>query len=52
MFQIVESVVNTLTKFIDAHGSKVVIGVLILVGVGVLLKVLSRVMVGRGPDQV
>jgi hypothetical protein len=50
MFQIVESVVSTLTKFTDAHGPKVVIGVLGIVGVGIVLKILHRVLTGRGPD--
>jgi hypothetical protein len=50
--QIVESIVGTLTRFIDAHGAKVVIGVLVVVGAGIVLKVLHRVLSGRGPDQV
>jgi hypothetical protein len=44
MFQIVESVVNTLTKFIDAHGPKVVVGTLVFVGAGIVLWVLRRVL--------
>lgn len=48
MFQIVESFVNTLTAFLDAHGPKVVIGAVALVAVGIVLAVLRRVAVGRG----
>ena len=51
MLQIVDSVVGTVTRFVDAHGPKVVIGVLIVLGVGVALKVLHRALTGRGPDQ-
>jgi hypothetical protein len=51
MSQIVEAVVGTLTRFIDAHGPKVVIGALVLVGAGIVLKVVRRVLSGRGPDQ-
>jgi hypothetical protein len=48
MFQIVESVVGTLTKFIDAYGLKVVIGAAVVVGVGIVLTVLRRAVLGRG----
>jgi hypothetical protein len=48
MFQIVESFVGTVTNFIDAHGLKVVIGAAVVVGVGIVLTVLRRVVVGRG----
>jgi hypothetical protein len=51
MGQIVDAYVGTVTKFIDAHGSKIVVGVLILVGVGITWKVLHRVLSGRGSDQ-
>jgi hypothetical protein len=51
MFQIVESFVDTITKFIDAHGPKVVIGAAVVVGVGVALTVLRRVAAGRGSQQ-
>jgi hypothetical protein len=51
MFQIVESFVDTITKFIDAHGLKVVIGAAVIVGVGAVLTVLRRVVVGRGSQQ-
>jgi len=48
MFKIVESVVNTLTHFIDAHGQTVVIGAVVIVGVGIGLWVLRRAVLGRG----
>jgi hypothetical protein len=51
MFQIVESVVNTLTKFIDAYGVKVVIGAAVVVGVGIVLAVLRRLVLGRESHQ-
>jgi hypothetical protein len=52
MVQIVESVVSTVTKFINAYGAKVVIGVAVFVGVGIVLTVLRRVVLGRGSDSV
>ena len=48
MFQIVESVVNTLTHFIDAHGPMVVIGAVAFVVVSITLWVLRRAVFGRG----
>jgi hypothetical protein len=48
MFQIVEALTNTVTKFVDDHGLKVVIGVLAVVGVGLVLKLISRVSGGGG----
>ena len=48
MFQIVESVVNALTHFIDIHGSMVVIAAVALVIVSIALCVLRRSVVGRG----
>jgi hypothetical protein len=51
MFQIVESFVNTLTTFFDAHGMKVVIGAAVFVGVCVVLGVLRRAAVGGGSPQ-
>ncbi len=53
MFQIVDAVVSTLTKFIDSYGSKVVIGVLVIVAAGIVFKVIVGVLSsrGRGSDQ-
>jgi hypothetical protein len=51
MLQIVESYVDTITKFIDAHGLKVVIGAAVVVGAGVVLAVLRRVAVGGGSQR-
>jgi hypothetical protein len=51
MSQIVDAVVGTLTRFIDTSGPKVVIGALVLVGAGIVLKVIHRVLSGRGPDE-
>jgi hypothetical protein len=48
MVQIVESVVNTLTHFIDAHGPMVMIGAVALGVVSFALWVLRRVALGRG----
>jgi hypothetical protein len=48
MLQIVESVVNTLTHFIETHGPKVVIGAVAVCAVGVGLWVLRRIVLGRG----
>ena len=52
MLQIVESVVTTLTRFLDAHGPKVLIGAGVLVGAWIALKVLHRGLTGRGSDEV
>jgi hypothetical protein len=49
VFQIVESILNTLTHFIDAHGPKVVIAVAAFVVVGIGLWVVQRVALGRRP---
>jgi hypothetical protein len=43
MFQIVEALTTTLTRFIDNHGPKVALGVLAVIGIGIALKVLHRV---------
>ena len=51
MSQIVDAVVGTVTRFVDAHGPKVVVGAVVVVGVGIVLKVLHRLVAGRGPDQ-
>jgi hypothetical protein len=51
MFQIVDSIVSTLTKLIDSYGQKVVIGVLVIVGAAILFKVLVRALSSRGPDK-
>jgi hypothetical protein len=51
MFQIVDSVVSTLTKFIDSYGQQVVIGVLVIVGAAILFKIFIYVLSGRGPDK-
>jgi hypothetical protein len=51
VLQIVESFVDTITTFIDAHGPKVVIGAADIVGVGAVLTILRRVVVGRGSQQ-
>jgi hypothetical protein len=48
MYQIVESVVGTVSRFIDAHGTKVAIGVVAVLGGGIVLKVLHRILTGRG----
>jgi hypothetical protein len=52
MIQIVESVVGTLTNFINAYGAKVVVGVAVVVGLGIVLTVLRRVFLGRGSHRV
>jgi hypothetical protein len=51
VFQIVESFVDTITKFIDTQGPTVVIGAVVVVGVGAALTVLRRFVVGRGSQQ-
>jgi hypothetical protein len=49
MFQIVESILNTLIHFIDAHGPKLVIGAVALVVISIGLWVVQRVALGRRP---
>jgi hypothetical protein len=51
MSQIVDAYVRTVTTFIDAHRSKLVVGVLVVVSVGIVLKVLHRVLSDRGSDR-
>lgn len=49
MFQIVEAITTTITRLIDQHGSKIVLGVVALVAAGVALKMLLWAASSRGP---
>jgi hypothetical protein len=51
MFQIVESLVGTVTKFLDTHGLTVVLGAVAVVVVGIVLRVLRGVVLGQGSQQ-
>jgi hypothetical protein len=50
MFQIVEALTNTATRFADQYGAKAAVAVLVFVGVGVALRLLYRAASGGGSN--
>jgi hypothetical protein len=51
MLQLYNAVSETVLRFVDRYGSTVAVVILVLAGCGLALRILSRIVVGRGPSE-
>ncbi len=50
MALVVDAIVGRITTLIEEHGQTVLLGVLAFLGVGVVFKILQRLLSGRGSN--